>query len=125
MKLLLDTHILVWWLTGSKSLSQGVAARLLDNSNNLHVSVASVWEAEVKAASGRMAEGAGLAKAARDLGVACLPIVEADAIAAARLPLHHRDPFDRMIVAHALNHDMTVVTHDRVFQLYPVSLLLA
>jgi PIN domain nuclease of toxin-antitoxin system len=72
-----------------------------------------------------MPRQADFSRAIAALGLECLPIVEADAVRAASLPLHHRDPFDRMIVAHAINHGLTVVTHDRLFERYPAGILWA
>ena len=123
MALILDTHIVLWWKLGDTRLGPDIQDKLLAEADSLFISVASVWEGEIKRANGKMPPGAVLPEAIVDLGIKCLPIVESDAVRAAALPLHHRDPFDRMIIAHALNHRMTLVSHDRIFGQYAVPIL--
>lgn len=86
-------------------------------------SVASIWEFEIKVAAGRLPKGVDLREAATALELDYLPIDVDDAIAAGRLPAHHGDPFDRMIIAQARRRELTIVTHDRVFERYAVPIL--
>ncbi len=125
MALILDTHVVIWWMTGASRLSGALRDRLTADAGHLHVSVASIWENEIKRASGKISAEANLTTAIEIMGLDCIPIVAADARRAANLPLFHRDPFDRMIVAHALNHGLTIVTHDRAFEKYSADIIWA
>lgn len=113
--LLLDSSALIWWAQGS-GLSDVSRTLIEVPGAAAFLSVASVWELDIKRTSGKL----DLAEQVWDslhLGrLRVLAIDQADALAAARLPLHHRDPFDRMIIAQALNRGLTVVTRDRVFE---------
>ena len=87
-------------------------AAVSDGANDVYLSAASVWEAELKTAAGRLALPSPLDEAAREAGIAELPIRWVDARRAAALPPLHRDPFDRMLVAQALEHRLVLVTRD-------------
>jgi PIN domain nuclease of toxin-antitoxin system len=124
MNLLLDTHVLIWTLDGSAKLSRPARSALETPNNALFISVATIWEAAIKSAlrkpplPGRFLE---LALELASGGVIGIDVD--DAVASARLPRHHGDPFDRMLIAHASRHDLTIVTHDRIFERYGVSVL--
>lgn len=119
MGLLLDTHIVLWWLADDATLDPAVKSRL-DVEAEVFVSSATVWEVGIKQALGKLAGDQDLAERVRDSGFAILPITADDAIAAAKLPLHHRDPFDRMLIAQAAGERLTVMTRDRQFAAYGV-----
>ena len=89
----------------------------------LFVSVASVWEFEIKSASGRFPGNVDLLEAVAALRCELLSVEAKDAVAAARLPPHHGDPFDRMIIAQARRRDPTIATHDRAFERYATPIL--
>ena len=89
------------------------------------MSAASIWEAEIKAASGKLRLDADLEAEPAEHGFGSLDITAAHAIAAARLPMHHGDPFDRMLVAQAELEGLTIVSRDPVFDRYPVAVLRA
>ena len=89
------------------------------------VSAASIWEAEIKAVAGRLGLGRNLAREAEGRGFEQLAITSAHAVHAARLPPHHGDPFDRMLVAQAQLEGLTLVTRDPVFDSYAVAVLRA
>ena len=125
MILLLDGHALLWWLRDDANLSGAARATIADPQNDVIVSAAAVWELAIKQASGRLEIDADLPGAIERAGFSGLPISLADAEAAAALPQHHRDPFDRMIIAQALRLDAVVVTRDRAFGAYPVKILTA
>lgn len=124
MNLLLDTHILLWWLTDSPRLPDQVR-KTISRAEAVTASAVSGWEIESKRLRGLLKAPDDLEAtlAARDIGV--LSITMAHAIASARLPLHHRDPFDRLLVAQALAESLTLVTHDEHLKAYRVPMLLA
>jgi PIN domain nuclease of toxin-antitoxin system len=122
MSLLLDTHVVLWWLADDPTLSADIKARL-DHEPDVYVSSATIWEVAIKQAIGKLKEPADLPERVRDSGFRPLPITADHAIAAARLPLIHRDPFDRMLIAQARCEDLTLVTRDPYAQRYEVSLL--
>jgi PIN domain nuclease of toxin-antitoxin system len=122
MSLLLDTHALLWWLAGAP-LDEEASARLSDPAELVVVSAASIWEAAVKLALGKLTVPEALGQAVREEGFEPLPITFEHAERAAGLPPHHRDPFDRMLVAQAQLEDLTVVTRDSAFAAYEVPVL--
>ena len=122
MGLLLDTHVVLWWLTDDVALAAEVKDQL-DHEPDVYVSAATIWEVAIKQAIGKLPEPAGLPELIRDSGFAELPISSQHAITAARLPLIHRDPFGRMLVAQAQDESLTLVTRDPRCQKYDVALL--
>ena len=122
MSLLLDTRALLWWLDGTR-LSETITERIADPGELVVVSAASIWEASIKAALGKLEVPEALATAIAEEGFELLPITFNHAERAGALPPHHRDPFDRMLVAQALVERLTVVTHDPAFEPYGVDLL--
>jgi PIN domain nuclease of toxin-antitoxin system len=122
MSLLLDTHVVLWWLTDDPTLSDDIKTRL-DHDPDIYVSAASVWEVTIKQAAGKLIEPADLPERIRSSGFAELAISSEHAIAAGRLPLIHRDPTDRMLVAQARCEDFTLVTRDPQCQKYEVAVL--
>jgi len=123
--LLLDAHVLVWWLHDSARLAAAARGAIVERANTVLVSAASVWELEIKRARGKLRIDGDLAAAVDQAGFTGLPITLEDAIAAGGLPPHHRDPFDRMLVAQAARLDAVVVTRDRDFAAYDVKVLTA
>jgi PIN domain nuclease of toxin-antitoxin system len=122
VSLLLDTHVLLWWLDGSR-LSRGTVDRIADPSELVAVSAASLWEAAIKVALGKLEMPGPLSAAVVDSGFEPVPITFDHAERAGALPPHHRDPFDRMLIAQALIEGLTIVTHDPAFDPYGVHLL--
>jgi PIN domain nuclease of toxin-antitoxin system len=122
VSLLLDTHVVLWWLTDDPTLSDEIKNRL-DREPDVYVSAATIWEVAIKQAIGKLIEPTGLPERIRDSGFDALPISFEHAMAAGRLPLIHRDPFDRMLVAQATCEDLTLVTRDPNCQKYEVSVL--
>jgi PIN domain nuclease of toxin-antitoxin system len=122
---LLDTNALLWYFARDRRLSKDVAALLEQGLDGFCVSVASIWEAEIKQALGKLNPPAELGKTVRQVGLAVLDITAPDAVAAARLPSVHRDPFDRMLIAQARERGLTLVTADRVLLGYHVPVLWA
>lgn len=121
MRLLLDTHAFLWWLADHRSLSAAARAAIADPSALVFVSAASVWEISIKASLGRLdLGGADPSEAIPACGFLDLPVTSAHAWTAGRLPAHHDDPFDRMLVAQALAEGLTCVTRDPEIASYGV-----
>lgn len=109
---LADTNALLWWLADDRRLSAAAREVIGGGEVAVHFSAASVWEAEIKAASGKLAGGDQLLEALEADHFLELPVSARHAREAARLPLLHRDPFDRMIVAQARVEGLTIITRD-------------
>ncbi len=122
MSLLLDTHVVLWWLADDPTLAGEVKDRL-DHEPDVYVSPATVWEVAIKQAIGKLEQPADLPERIRDSGFRHLSITVEHGIVAGRLPLIHRDPFDRMLIAQAQLGDLTLVTRDPEIQKYDVDLL--
>lgn len=124
MRLLLDTHVYLWWLAADPRLSTEATAAIREPAALVHVSAASIWEAAIKAALGRLDAGdADLVAEIAANGFEELSVSARHAAAAGALPRHHQDPFDRMLVAQATADDLTLVTADRRLEPYGVSVL--
>jgi PIN domain nuclease of toxin-antitoxin system len=124
LRLLLDTHALIWWVEGREMASEAVAA-IRSPDNSAFVSAVSVWEAETKIAIGKLRIHFDPETGPVEHGFEPLPITFAHAAAAGRLPLHHRDSWDRMLVAQAQLEGLTIVSRDPVFTAYQVAVLTA
>jgi PIN domain nuclease of toxin-antitoxin system len=122
MRLLLDTHVFLWW-RGDSRLLQRAARRAITDAPIVFVSAATAWEAAIKAALGRLRIPDTIEAGVIDSGFEKLPISFAHAEAAARLPPHHADPFDRMLVAQARLEGLTLVSHDRRLAAYEIEIL--
>ena len=124
MNLLLDTHVALWALAGGASRIGPVTfAVLSDPRNVVAVSPVSVWEVEIKRSIGKLDAPDGFARECVDRGFDELPITFDHAQAAGQLPLHHADPFDRMLIGQATVEDYRIVTADRAFEAYGIALL--
>jgi len=124
MKILLDTHALLWWIRNSARLGKQAKALIRSNDTLIWVSSASIWEISIKAPIGRLDllppfEGELNAEMERS-GFRPLTITFAHASAVSKLPLHHRDPFDRMLIAQARCEDLTLLTADPAIKAYDV-----
>jgi PIN domain nuclease of toxin-antitoxin system len=124
MSLLLDTHIALWAITGDATLDEEFLDRLRHDPD-IFLSPVSLWEITIKQATGKLAGPADLAERVRDMGFRELPVTYAHAIAAGRLPPHHRDPLDRMLVAQAAVEGLTLVSRDESIGRYDVDILKA
>lgn len=124
MRLLLDTHALIWWLLGDSALSAAARASISDPDNEVMISAASAWEISTKHRIGKLPAAAVLAAdvagAIASQGFAELPITVREAERAGRLPGPHRDPFDRMLIAQALSLELTLVSNEALFDRYAV-----
>ncbi|MBM7057894.1 MULTISPECIES: type II toxin-antitoxin system VapC family toxin [Streptomyces] len=122
MRLLLDTHVILWWLADSEELSDQ-AKELLDTEPSVHLSAVSAWEIAIKQSLGKLDGPDDLAERVRDSQFTALPITAGHGVRAGRLPALHRDPFDRILVAQAQIEGMTIVTRDKWIPQYDVSVL--
>lgn len=120
MRVLLDTHALLWALEGGESLSEKARDTILDLSNEVLVSAASAWEISIKRALGKLDAPSNLAEAVQDAGFLPRNIHFNDCAQVGQLPVHHRDPFDRMLVSQALVDGVPIVTRDAQIALYGV-----
>jgi PIN domain nuclease of toxin-antitoxin system len=125
MRLLLDTHTLLWWLDGDRRLSRSARSLIGDEDHEIVVSVASAWEITTKARLGKLPGAlevaAGVAGCIAAQGFTALDITILHAQRAGRLPGEHRDPFDRMLVAQSQLEDLPVVSDDRTFDEFGVN----
>ena len=122
MSLLLDTHVLLWWLTDADRLPERMRTAVADAANEVFVSAASAWELSIKAALGKVTIPDGLREELEQQGFKELAVTLEDGLAAGALPRHHDDPFDRMLIAQAARRDLLLLTVDRRFADYAVRL---
>jgi len=123
VRYLLDTHILLWARSAPDKLSDEVLAVLKSADNDLHVSMATLWECAIKSAMGKLDIPESFHRIVAD-SYRTLDIEVAHLEAHTNLPLHHRDPFDRMLIAQAQSHDLIVLTQDSIFARYDVRILM-
>jgi PIN domain nuclease of toxin-antitoxin system len=127
MRLLLDTHALLWWLTDDPKLSKMARTCIMDSDTTVYVSSASSWEIAIKYRLGKLPEVFDLIEHfsayLRKERFEALVITTEDSLKAGLLPAPHRDPFDRMLIAQALIRDLHVVTLDSVFTAYGVKVV--
>ena len=123
MRLLLDTHALLWALADDPTLAPDARSAIGDPDNWVAVSAVTGWEVETKRATGKLRAPENLAEAVRKTRFIQLPLTIEHGIAAGRLPRHHKDPIDRMLIAQAQLEGLTIVTRDPRFEPYSVALL--
>jgi PIN domain nuclease of toxin-antitoxin system len=127
MRFLLDTNTILWSVAEEYKLNSRATELLSSKVSELYLSSATVWEIAVKYALGTLRlhvePGVFIPEVIRRMEMRALDITPAHAIEAGRLPRHHRDPFDRMLIAQAVSEQMTLLTADRIFQKYSVDLI--
>lgn len=123
MRLLLDTHVVLWWLGRPEQLTESARTAIAEPSHEVWLSSVVVWEIEVKKALGKLTLPAGFREALARERFEELAVTVAHAHRLGELPSHHRDPFDRMLIAQAIEEDATLVTHDTRLAEYPVRIL--
>ncbi len=127
MRLLLDTEVWLWSLTAPERMSDEARDALEDASNELYLSAASSWEISIKAALGKLplpdAPARFVSSRMAQMGVRGLAVEHPHAWRVYDLPAHHKDPFDRLLIAQAQVEDLTIVSADPQFRNYPVKLL--
>ncbi len=123
MRLLLDTHVAIWWDTGAPLAA--AAHRAIREADEVFVSAASAWEIAIKAALGKIKSDRTLAELCVDSGFIELPVLMRHTEALPALEALHRDPFDRLLVAQAMQEQLVLVTRDDTITRYPVATLRA
>ncbi len=127
MKLLLDTHVFLWFISGDSRLPPGLRDSIRDPVNEIALSVVSLWESIIKNQLGKLPlprpPELYLPDQRQRHGISNLPVDEASVIRLASLPTLHRDPFDRLLICQAQEHGMTFATVDATLKSYPVPLL--
>ncbi len=125
MTLLLDTHVLLWWLVNHKALTSSARLAIQNGQNKVYVSAATAWEIAIKRSLGKLTAPEDLEGALEANRFLPLPITFPHACLAGQLPRHHADPFDRMLVAQAQIEALTLVTHDPQLTAYQIPILLS
>jgi len=125
MNLLLDTHVLLWWLDDNPSLLIKAKEAIADGGNIVFISVATIWEIRIKQALGKLKIPANFRNVLEQQAFEMLSITADHAHLIGELPAHHRDPFDRMLIAQALFEGFTLITRDSLFKRYKVSTIMA
>jgi len=124
VSLLLDSHVLLWWLAGER-LGDEATERIADEATLVSVSAATVWELAIKRAIGKLELEGSIVEVVRASAFEPLHVSGEHAERAGSLPDHHRDPFDRLLIAQAQIEGLTLVTRDRAFDAYELELLAA
>jgi PIN domain nuclease of toxin-antitoxin system len=123
VNLLLDTHVLIWWDEGRKL--EADARLAIEGADTVYVSAASAWEVAIKIGLGRLRPTRTVEQAASESGFLELPITFRHAEQVAKLPPHHRDPFDRLLIAQTTVEELSLATRNPVFQRYPIEVIQA
>lgn len=123
MKILVDTHIYLWMLSDPGKLSDIRRYELESPANEVFLSAMSIAELMIKQSIGKIEIGFNAVEMAEKMGMSILDFSGMDALTLGRLPLHHRDPFDRMLIAQAITNQLTVMSDDRKFRQYDCRLI--
>jgi PIN domain nuclease of toxin-antitoxin system len=127
MRILLDTHVLIWLVEGDKNLSAVARSAIEDEGNSLYLSIVSLWEITIKLSLGKLDLQLSVDEMVESFlipgGIEILQIETSHLSILRDLPLYHRDPFDRLIIAQAKSEQMMLVSADGVFERYGVDLL--
>ena len=124
--ILIDTHTLIWFLEGDSQISPVAVSTIENNPGTTFVSIASLWEIGIKSSLGKLDINLtfqGMVQEISKNAIAILPISESDIAAIITLPFHHRDPFDRIIIAQSQNNNFPIVSKDPHFKTYGVQLI--
>jgi PIN domain nuclease of toxin-antitoxin system len=121
VQLLLDTHALIWWLTNNPTLTTQAKNVIADPDNLVFVSAASAWEIAIKKSLGKLQAPDDLAAQIQAKNFIPLAISIEHAVMVEQLPLHHQDPFDRILIAQGMYEQLVIITRDRQFDFYQVN----
>jgi PIN domain nuclease of toxin-antitoxin system len=122
--LLLDTHAFIWYSEDDSKLPASIKTEI-ETADRVYISIASLWEIAIKLSIGKLSLRSNYESIEASLepaGIILLPISFADTVRVMNLPLHHRDPFDRILIAQAINNSLTLVSCDAAFTAYPIQL---
>lgn len=117
---LIDTHIFVWAMEESKLLPENIKDKIIDSNNEIFVSVASIWEIVIKRNLKKIKIAFDIETSIGKAGIHVLAIETSHALATEKLPPHHKDPFDRLLVAQAIAEKLTIITQDEKIKKYDV-----
>jgi len=120
MQYLLDTHIILWWLTEPEKISPKARKTISDKNNIIYTSSVSYWEMAIKKSIGRLTLPNNIIEILLSEGFKMLPLTPEESLSVADLPLLHQDPFDRMLVMQAKLHDLVLITNDKRIMDYPL-----
>ena len=126
MNVLLDTHTFIWYIEGNTSLTEKAREIIEFSADNVYLSIISLWDIAIKTGKNKLAmqnEYDDLLDVLNSLNIQVLPITFVDTQIYKNLPLHHGDPFDRMIISQAINNSLTIVGCDQSFNDYPIQIL--
>ena len=122
---LLDTHVFIWAMEESKRLSQDIKDKIINPRNKIFISVATVWEIVIKKAIKQIRLNFDIETSIRNAGFEVVPIKLPHALGVEKLPLHHRDPFDRVLISQAKAENLILITADRKIWKYRIKILRA
>ena len=122
-RILLDTHALIWWLDGDNKLGLNAIEQISNPENDIYVSAATVWEMSIKQQMGKLVAPEDIESKVEQAGFSPLPITLFHGQQAGKLPLHHKDPFDRMLIAQAQAEGLQILTKDEHFTVYGIRLI--
>ena len=125
MNLLLDTHVLLWWLDNNPVMSKSAYDAIADSNNLVFVSAVSIWEIRIKEALGKLVIPQNFQTILKKQSFEMLSITDEHAHAVGKLPAIHNDPFDRMLITQAKVEKLTIVSHDALFKKYKVPMIKA
>lgn len=127
MRLLLDTHIFLWFVMAPNNLSAAALAAIQRTDNQIYLSLVSAWEMSIKSGLGKLTLTQPIEPFVRDQAqrnqFEILPITLGHIAAVERLPLHHRDPFDRLLIAQSMTEGLPIISADHIFSQYPITLI--
>lgn len=123
MRLLLDTHVLIWVFSRDSQLSEAAAEAIRDGDNQVFVSAVTAWEISIKKALGKLLVPGNYQEGLRRYRFTSLSITTEHALAVEQLPPHHKDPFDRMLIAQAQIENLTLISHDPKMKAYGIPIL--
>ena len=119
-KILLDTHALLWWLAGDDRLPTASREQIEDPGNRVLASAVNAWEVSIKRALGKLQAPNDLLETGTEAGLEWIPVTPEEAYLAGCLPMHHRDPFDRLLIAQARTRQLTLLSRDRALDRYGI-----
>lgn len=123
MNLILDTHIILWWLDNNEKLPEKYFRLITDSNNICFISSAVIWEISIKSGLGKLEIPGNFTEILQQEGFSELPVSWEHAAMVRQLPFHHKDPFDRLIIAQTIIEDFTLLTVDKIIPEYGVKIL--
>lgn len=122
---LLDTHVLLWWLTEPEKIAATARQMIANRNNAIFVSSVSFWEMAIKNSLGKLTLPNNILSISKSEGFKILPLTPEEGLSVANLPPIHQDPFDRILIAQAKYNNLALLTHDKIIQTYPIATVLS